>query len=200
MKKYDHSSTLLILAPINDAAVYSLQSNPNLDAGLITMVNFSDTDQPHPEQRSQWSSSDSRSRESTPLVFPSPEPQLHLKLDSLPKTPQRGWLFGCSEKQCDVVLNSISGGISREHCFLDFNWDSAYARVNNLSQYGTQLIASSITDGTCCLKGNDRRVIFPGEQTQIRIGPAEFIISWPSRNPAQRAVFEQIWANSERPA
>ena len=194
MEQIDHSSTVLIVIPVNYEAEDSIQSPSNLNAGLLTIVDFFDKDG-NESKKSKPSSSASRSRESTPTAFPRPEIQLHLKLDHLPKDPHRGWLFGYDQNPCDVVLLRVHKcGISRKHFFLDFNWDSGYVRINNISQRGIKVEAPSTLNRPLELTGSDKRVLVPDEHTKIIVGSMRFNISWPQRDSAQTAVYQRRWA------
>jgi hypothetical protein len=56
----------------------------------------------------------------------------------VPKDPSRGFVFGRDQEVCDFSLgDSNILGISGQQFSIDFNWDSGFLRVTNLSRHGT---------------------------------------------------------------
>ena len=181
MAGFDHSNTIFVLKPVGPAALEALRSGPN--ASRLFSFHYPDFDS-LPEN--------SRSRKCTPYVIPPPEIQLHLKFDPIPKDPLRGFVFGVQEEECDVVLASY--GISRQHFYIGFNWNSGYAIVNNISRAGTKIFVPS-KDGVQRLKQGENRALFPGEQIKIRVGSIEFDIVFPVRDQYQNRLYQWNWEN-----
>lgn len=186
MAEFDHSKTILVVKPVGQAALEALRSGLNANR----LVSFQFSDSFHEETTSR------ASRECTPYILPPPEIQLHLRFDPKPQRSQRGFVFGIKAQTCDVVLldnpdPNNSYGISGEHFYLDFNWDSGYVRLNNISRFGTRIEAPSIENGYQHLKRNQRRMLVPGEQTRIGVGSLKFDIFFPVRNDHQRRLYRQ---------
>ena len=188
MAGLDYSNTILIVKPVGPAALEALRSEPN--AGRLFSFQYPGFDSTIslPEQ--------SGSRECTPFILPPPEIQLHLKFDPIPKNPQRGFVFGSKEKTCDILLldktspGRASSGISGEHFCIEFNWNSGYTLVNNISRSGTRIL---IKDGVRSLESGIKRALFPEEQTRIQVGALEFDIIFPVRDQYQNVSYERNW-------
>ena len=139
--------------------------------------------------------SDVRSRECTPYFARPPEPQLLLRFDPEPKNWTRGFVFGTDDEKCDVQLaDNGAYHISRQHFYIDFNWDSGFLRLNNNSQNGTGIRAPSVKASYQMLKRNknNMHMLHPAEQTKVYVGALEFELSFPDRGKHQRE-YERNW-------
>ncbi|KAI0862851.1 hypothetical protein F4860DRAFT_522809 [Xylaria cubensis] len=57
-----------------------------------------------------------------------------------PKDPQKGFLFGCSERECDILLDENQArGVSRKQFAILLNWDYGNLTLKNLSNQSTCL-------------------------------------------------------------
>ncbi|MCJ1460214.1 hypothetical protein MMC28_010593 [Mycoblastus sanguinarius] len=135
---------------------------------------------------------DSRSRECTPYVSRPPELELHLQFDPGPKDATQVFVFGTDEEDCDVKLlenpdKNNRYGISRQHFLIDFNWNSGFLRLNNMSSTnGTGMTAPSVNNGFQSLKYNNMHMLHPAEQTRVQVGTLVFEICFPARGKHQR--------------
>ena len=126
---------------------------------------------------------DSRNRECTLYVSRPPELELHLQFDPGPKDATQGFFFGTDEKKCDVQLlekpdpdKNNKYGISRQHFRIDFNWDSGFLRLNNMSSTnGNGMTAPSVNNGYQLLEYN-MHMLHPAEQTKVHVGTLVFEI------------------------
>ena len=192
MADWDYSNTILIIKPVGPDAAASLRSEHNTK-GLISF-HFKDG------VSSTSKSDDPRSRECTPYVPRPSELELHLQFDPGPKDATRGFVFGTDEEHCDVKLlenpdpdKKKRYGISRQHFRIDFNWDSGFLRLNNMSsQNGTGMSAPSVNDRFQSLKHNDMHMLHPAEQTKLLVGKLVFEISFPVRGKHQRQ-YDRNW-------
>ena len=186
MEEFDHSNTILVVKPVGPIATDSLRSEHN--ASRLASFHFDDA-------VSTFSLyDDSRSRECTPYFPPPAELELHLRFDPEPKDPKQGFVFGTNEDICDVViLDDGEQSISREHFYLDFNWDSGYLRVNNISRHGTGISAPSVKNGFQMLKHNNQRMLHPAEQTRVSVGSLKFDFSFPVRGQHHGQLYQRNW-------
>ncbi len=176
MAEFDYSNTILIVKPVGPDAAASLRSEHNTNRlksfyfkdGVSSVAEYDDT----------------RSRECTPYVSRPPELELHLQFDPGPKDATQGFFFGTDEKKCDVQLlgkpdpdKNNKYGISRQHFRIDFNWNSGFLRLNNMSSTdGTGMSAPSVKNGFQSLKYNNMHMLHPAEQTKIHVGTLVFEI------------------------
>ena len=185
MSTQGRSQIILILTPVGLVAQDALTSGCNMER--LFQGHTVSTDCFHHID-------DSASRECTPYFPPPTATELHLRFSPLPKDPTRGFVFGSDEAKCDVVLkDNGSRGISRMHFFVDFNWKSGLARLNNLSQYGTGINSPCIKNGDRYLRNRDRRILYPSEQTRITAGTLQFDVSFPVLNEQERSLHQQNW-------
>ena len=168
-----------------DAAA-SLRSEPNtnrldsfhFEGGVSSVIGYDDT----------------RSRESqcTLYVSRSPELQPLLQFEFIrPRTKNatQDFFFGTEEERCDFKLlenldpnKNNEYGISRQHFCIDFNWDSGFLRLNNISSTnGTGMSAPSVKNGFQSLKYNDMHMLHPAEQTKIHVCTLAFEIPFRGR-------------------
>lgn len=184
MQELDCSHIFLIFKPVGQDAQRSLLSLCNSDrlVQIAGDVAVSTDSLPH----------ELESREPTPYCPPPTPPELHLRLNPLPKDPSRGFVFG-SKKECDVVLSGCPT-VSREHFYIDFNWNSGLARLNNVSRNGTIIHVPGVENGTKTLKDEyPREVLLPSDQTRISVGALQFDICFPIRNEQQNQSFQENW-------
>jgi hypothetical protein len=135
----------------------------------------------------------SASREATPYFSRPSKPELHVKFDLMPKDRSRGFIFGSDDEVCDFLLdNSNARGISGRHFSIDFNWDSGFLRVTNLSRLGTYVEAPSIGERAIKLKGNERRMHPPAEVTKISVGAVDLELRVPNRGNYQ-GEYDKNW-------
>ena len=174
MAEFDYSNTILIVKPVGPDAAASLRSKHNtnrlksfhFEDGVSSIAEYDDT----------------RSRECTPYVSRPPELQLHQQFDPGPKDATQGFFFGTDEKKCDVQLlknpdpdKNSKYYISRQHFRIDFNWDSGFLKLNNMSPTnGTRISAPSVKNGFQSLKYNNMHMLHPAEQTKIHVGTLVF--------------------------
>ena len=192
MAEFDYSNTILIVKPVGPDTAASLRSEHNtnrlksfhFEDGISSVAEYDDT----------------RSRECTPYVPRPPELELHIQFDREPKDATQGFVFGTSKKDCDVQLlenpdpdKNKRYGISRRHFRIDFNWDSGFLRLNNISsQNGTGMSAPSVNDGNQLLRYNDMHMLHPLEQTKVTVGRLVFEISFPAHGKHQRQ-YDRNW-------
>ena len=176
MAEFDYSNTILIVKPVGPDAAALLRSEYNTKR--LISFHFEDC------VSSISGYDNSRSRECTPYVSRPPELELHLQFDPEPKDATQGFVFGTSKKDCDVQLlekpdpdKNNKYGISRQHFRIDFNWDSGFLRLNNMSSTdGTGMSAPSVKNGFQSLKYNNMHMLHPAEQTKIHVGTLVFEI------------------------
>lgn len=194
MAELDYSNTILIIKPVGPVASEVLQSKHNVNR--LVSFHFADG----VSSVSQHTSSSSR--ECTPFVPRPSQIELHLKFDSPPHDPTRGFIFGTNvgtseEQGCDIVLldSDKKQSISGKHFAIDFNWDSGFARLNNISRYGTGMTAPSVKDGHQFLTNNrvQTQMLHPREQTRVHVGNVDFDISFPDRG-AHQLQYQRNWA------
>ena len=182
--KLDYSNTILIVKPVGPDATASLRSEHN--ANSLMSFHFEDGD------TIDSGYDDSRSRECTPYVSRPPELELHLQFDPGPKDATQVFVFGTDEEDCDVKLlenpdKNNRYGISRQHFLIDFNWNSGFLRLNNMSSTnGTGMTAPSVNNGFQSLKYNNMHMLHPAEQTRVQVGTLVFEICFPARGKHQR--------------
>lgn len=185
MSTHHPSQTILILKPVGLAAQDALTSEFNTDR--LLQGNAVSTDCSHQFE-------DSASRECTPYFPPPRATELHLRFNPLPKDPTRGFVFGSDEVKCDIVLkDNGSRGISRVHFFVDFNWVSGLARLNNLSRYGTGIHSPCIDNGDHYLRIRESRILYPSEQSRVTAGTMQFDVSFPVLNEQDMPLHQRNW-------
>ncbi|KAL8643740.1 MAG: hypothetical protein Q9210_007578, partial [Variospora velana] len=172
MSIHDRSQIILILKPVGLVAQDAL--NTELNSGRLVQIHQTRS------TNSLHNIDNPSGRECTPYFPPPVATELHLRFSPSPKDPTQGFVFGSDEAKCDVVLkDNGSQGISRVHFFIDFNWASGLARLNNLSRYGTTISAPCIENGENHLRHRDSRMLYPTEQTRVLAGTLQFDISFP---------------------
>lgn len=185
MSTHHPSQIILILKPVGLAAQDALTSEFNTDR--LLQGHAVSTDCSHQFE-------DSASRECTPYFPPPRATELHLRFSPSPKEPTRGFVFGSDEVKCDIVLKDDgSRGISRVHFFVDFNWVSGLARLNNLSRYGTGIHSPCMDNGDHCLRNRERRILYPSEQTRVTAGSLQFDVSFPDLNEQDMPLHQRNW-------
>ena len=191
MVELDYSNTILIVKPIGSNAAESLRSEHNINC--LKSFHFEDDISIVVEY------DDTRSRECTPYVSRPPELQLHLQFDPGPKNATKGFVFGTDEEKCDVQLlenpdpDKKKYGISKQHFCIDFNWQSGFLRLNNMSsRNGTGISAPSVNNGSQSLKYNNMHMLHPAEQTKVSVGTLVFEICFPARGKHQ-CRYERNW-------
>lgn len=184
MPELEISSTIVVIKPVGDAALEALQCK---NSSRLTSIHFDQT------ISSPIQDDTSSSRECTPFCLPPVETELHLKFSPLLKDPIRGFVFGTSADKCDIVLTGDNAkNISREHFYIDFNWDSSFPRLINISQNGTFINAPSLKDGHRFLKHHAMHLL-SAEQIRISIGALQFDVALPSRDKRQAAIYARNW-------
>ena len=192
MAEFDYSNTILIVKPVGPDAAASLRSKHNINR--LKSFHFEDGISSVAEH------DDIRSRECTPYVSRPPELELHLQLDLGPDDAAQGFVFGTDKEKCDVQLLENPDpdpdnkyGISRRHFRIDFNWDSGFLRLNNISsQNGTGMKAPSVNNGFQSLKYNNMHMLHPAEQTKVLVGTLVFEFCFPARGKHQRQ-YDRNW-------
>jgi len=183
MVEFDYSNTILILKPLGPDAANALRANHN--AARLMSFHFEESVSNVAEH------DDTSSRECTPYVSRPPETELHLNFDPKPKDATQGFIFGRDHIKCDIQLLA-ERGISIQHFRVDFNWNSGFLRLNNMSRYGTEMKAPSVKNGYQLLKNDDMHMLHPAEQTRVRVGTLEFELSFPARGKHQDE-YEKNW-------
>ncbi len=193
MAEFNYSNTILIVKPVGPDAAASLMSEHNVNR--LKSFHF-EQDVNSIADRSK----NKRSRECTPHVSRPSELHLHLELDPGPEDVTQGFVFGTNEDECDVQLLENPDpdphnryGISRNHFRIDFNWESGYLRLNNMSSTnGTGMTAPSVNNGYLLLNHNNKHMLHPLEQTKVHVGNLIFEISFPARGKHQRQ-YDRNW-------
>ena len=171
MVEFDYSTIILIIRPVNDAAINALWSNSNFSR----LVSF------HVENHisSIRQLDNQKNRECTPYVSPFLKTQFHLKFNSMSINSTQGYVFENSDEKCDVVLFEISDlkkfyGINQMHFSIDFNWDFEYLRLNNISQYNIEIKTFFVKNDFQFFKYNEKHMLHPNEWTRIYVGSVKF--------------------------
>lgn len=192
MARLDPSNTIVVIKPLDPTSAELLDCEQNKDR--LKHVHYHE-----PLSTLLWED-DPTTRECTPYAPPRPEIEFHLGFDPEPKDYTRGFVFGSDSRICDVVLKSgldddpkKRSGISRQHFLLDFNWDTGVVLIQNLSQYGTGVLAPSADNGYEMFKHEKRRMLISSEQTKIYAGSAQFEIRFPPRNESQQQLYSKNW-------
>ncbi|MCJ1463080.1 hypothetical protein MMC07_001685 [Pseudocyphellaria aurata] len=78
---------------------------------------------------------------------------------------------------------------TRVPTFNNFNWDSGYLRLNNISCNGTGVTAPSGKNRYQLLRPKHQLVLLPNEQTRISVGALQFDISFPDRSGHRSQIY-----------
>ena len=190
MADSDCSNTIFILKPVGADAAASLQSAHN--SKRLKWFHFEDG------INSITKCENSRRRECTPYFSRPSELELHLQFDPGPKDATQGFIFGTEKERCDVQLLENPDAsecycISRQHFRIDFNWNSGFLRLNNMSPTnGTRISAPSVKNGSQILVYRDMHMLHPAEQTKVHIGSLLFEICFPARGQYQ-SQYDRNW-------
>ena len=193
MAEFNYSNTILIVKPVGPDAAASLMSEHNVNR--LKSIHFEQDVNSIADH-----SKNARTRESTPYVSRPPELQLHLELDPGPEHAKQGFIFGTNKRDCDILLLENPDpdpynkyGISGNHFRIDFNWESGYLRLNNMSSTnGTGMTTPSVNNGYLLLNHNNMHMLHPLEQTKVHVGNLIFEISFPARGKHQRQ-YDRNW-------
>lgn len=104
---------------------------------------------PPPSLLPQEETGSPRTRETTPACSPQPGRAIVLTYSRLPYDGMQGFVFGSWDEKCDILLAAkpSTGGISRIHFRINFNWDSGCLTLIDMSSHGTR-VDSTITSKT----------------------------------------------------
>jgi hypothetical protein len=189
MASADHSQTIFIINPVGRYAADAAKAlHLPHNAHLLKSV--------YNDGSAYEAEIGAASRGATPYFSRASEPEFHVKFE-VPKDPSRGFVFGRDQQVCDFWLDeSNTLGISGQQFSIDFNWDSGFLRVTNLSRHGTVVDAPSIGRDVR-LKGNERRMLPPAEVTRISAGAVDLEFSIPDRGEGQ-GEYEENWVAYRR--
>ncbi|KAL9127458.1 MAG: hypothetical protein Q9217_003675 [Psora testacea] len=116
------------------------------------------------------------------VSHPPPDAEFRLLFKPPPKDMQRGFVFGCDVKDCDVALQNLGDyRVSRQHFRIEFVWQSGFLRLHNMSRNGTGIGARSLQGGRKLLRQDEGYIINPDEQIKLFVGTLQLEISCPPR-------------------